>query len=137
MTHEPCLYHCFHNGKEVLFLCQVDDFAVGYQDDEVCKDIINMIDKEMTIDIKDLGIITRFNGLDVTQTKAFTKISNATYIQKIINEHPTMFDNYQPSNHPLPVNDDKTFIKTMETAKPPTSPDEQLKLQVSMQFNYR
>ena len=96
-----------------------------------------MIDKEMTIEIKDLGIITRFNELDVNQTKTFTKISNATYIQKTINEHPTMFNDYQPSNHPLPANDNKAFIRTMETATPPTSPDEQLKLQVSMQFNYR
>jgi hypothetical protein len=28
-VHEPCLYSCLINGQRVLFMCQVDDFAVA------------------------------------------------------------------------------------------------------------
>ena len=51
-THEPCLYTDMYKCKEILFLCQVDDFAVGCVDNEISKEIIAIIDKEMTIDIK-------------------------------------------------------------------------------------
>ena len=96
-----------------------------------------MIDNEMTIDIKDLGIISRFNGLDVSQTKLYTKISNSSYIRKIINKHPSMFRDYKPCNIPIPISDDKTFIRSLESAIPPSTPAEQTKLQVEMEFNYR
>ena len=136
-THEPCLHYGKHKGEEILFLRQVDDFAVGCKNDKICKEIIALIDKEMTIDIKDLGIITRFNGLDVHQSKYYTKISNATYIQKIINEHPDMFTNYLPHRVPIPVPDDKSFISTLEKAIPPSTEEEQRQLQLQMKFNYR
>ena len=54
-THEPCLYHGYYNGEEVLFIRQVDDFAVASKNEATCMAIIEAINKEMTIDIKDLG----------------------------------------------------------------------------------
>jgi hypothetical protein len=53
--HEPCLYQGTFQGKEVLFLRQVDDFVVGTTDESTAIAIINEIDKYMKIDIKDLG----------------------------------------------------------------------------------
>ena len=47
--HEPFLYHGYYDGKEVLFLQQVDDFAVECVDDKVCKSLIEKINHEMTI----------------------------------------------------------------------------------------
>ena len=136
-THEPCLYYGTHQGKEVLFLRQVDDFAVGCVDDNVCKDIINLIDQEMSIEIKDLGLISRFNGLDVTQSRHYVKISNEIYIDKIINEHPEMFENFVAHNVPIPAKDDKNFVKLLEQAVPPSTPEEQRQLQLKKRFNYR
>ena len=136
-THENCLYHGIHKGKEILFLRQVDDFAVGCSDDAICKEIIDLINQEMTIEIKDLGIITRFNGLDITQTSQYIKVSNATYIQKIINEHPSMFDGFLPHSIPIPNMEDKQYVRKLETATPPSSQEASLKLQVEMNFNYR
>ena len=37
--------------KKVLFLCQVDDFAVACSDEDTTKAIIAAINKEMTIKI--------------------------------------------------------------------------------------
>ena len=136
-THEPCLYYGTYKGKEILFLRQVDDFAVGCEDDEVSKEIISIIDAEMSIDIKDLGLITRFNGVDISQTRHYTKVSNATYIRKIINEHPTMFDDYHQHRLPIPVPDDRQFVKALEEAIPPATPNQQRELQLEMNFNYR
>ena len=136
-THEPCLYHGIYKGKEILFLRQVDDFAVGCTDDNLSKEIIDIIDTEMSIDIKDLGLVNRFNGVDITQTRDYVKISNATYINKIINEHPIMFRDYYPANVPIPASDDRNFAKMLETAVPPESPEQQRLLQVEMGFNYR
>ena len=136
-THENCLYYGIHKGKEILFLRQVDDFAVGCSDDSICKDIIRLIDNEMTIQIKDLGIVDRFNGLDIHQTDKFIKISNATYIKKIINEHPSMFEDFKPHTTPIPNMDDKTYVRMLENATPPSTPVDRSKLQLEMNFNYR
>ena len=79
-THEPCLYHGTHKGKEILFLRQVDDFAVAAESSEIATDVITTLDKYMTIKIKYLGRLTRYNGADVIQARHFIKINNPTYI---------------------------------------------------------
>jgi hypothetical protein len=51
-THEPCLYFSnnYNNtGKTVLFLRQVDNFAVACQDKEIAHDVISKINNKMTI----------------------------------------------------------------------------------------
>jgi hypothetical protein len=60
-THEPCLYFTRDyngTGKTVLFLQQVDDFAVACEDTDTAKLVIKQINEKMTIDVKDLGQIT-------------------------------------------------------------------------------
>lgn len=85
VSHEPNL--CYTNnykgtGKDVLFLHQVDDFAISCADDEVSKDCIQAINinSKIAISVKEVGIISHFNGIDVDQTQDFIKLSNATYI---------------------------------------------------------
>jgi len=93
-THEPNLYYTNNykgTGKEVLFLCQVDNFTISCADDDVSKDCIQAINSKMTIEIKELGIISRFNGIDVDQMQDYIKLSNATYIDKILKNHPWIF----------------------------------------------
>ena len=70
-----------------MFLQQVDDFAVASTSKEIAQDVITTIDKFMTIQIKNLGQIARYNGVGVVQTKYYIKLNNPTYIQKIIQEH--------------------------------------------------
>jgi hypothetical protein len=86
-THEQCLYFTNNynkTGKTVLFLRQVDDFAVACQDKETAHDIISKINDKMTIQVKELGMIDRFNGVDILQTKDYIKLYNRTYIEKIL-----------------------------------------------------
>jgi len=69
-THEPCLYYTrnYNNtGKTVLFLRQVDDFAVAAENKDIAKLVIKEIDEKMSIKVKELGLIECFNGVDIEQ----------------------------------------------------------------------
>lgn len=57
-THDPCLYYGKFKGKLVLFLQQVDAFAVATEDNETCQAVISAIDEKFSFDIKDLGQLT-------------------------------------------------------------------------------
>ena len=67
---------------------QVDDFCVSCEDRETAKHVIAATNAKMTIDVKELGLISRFNGVDVQQARNYIKLSNAVYINKIMKNHP-------------------------------------------------
>ena len=59
-THEPCLYSTsnYNNtGKKVLFLRQIDNFAVSCEDEATAQHVIKSINDKMSIDVKHLGKI--------------------------------------------------------------------------------
>ena len=127
-THEPCLYHGKFKGKDVLFLRQVDDFAVASASNAINKELIATINNELTIDIKDLGELTRYNGVDVTQSRHYIKLSNKTYFDKVAEEHAWLQLDHHISNKPLPLHSDKQFNHLLENAIPPSTESEQKKL---------
>jgi deoxyuridine 5'-triphosphate nucleotidohydrolase len=136
-SHEPCLYYGKFKGKDILFLRQVDDFAVASASETTAIDVIKEIDKYMSIEIKDLGQLERYNGVDIIQTKHYIKLNNPTYITKIINEHKWMVDDTNIANKPLPMTDDKQYITKMEKAELPKNAMEKSNLQIKMNYNYR
>ena len=136
-THEGCLYRGTYKNEEILFLRQVDDFAVAATNEQTATSLIHEIDSHMTIDIKDLGLLTRYNGVDICQSKYYVKLSNATYIEKLLEEHEWLLADDKTANLPLPVKNDTTFNQRLENAIPPSNPKEQTDLQSNMGFNYR
>jgi dUTP pyrophosphatase len=137
-THEPCLYRGTFKGKEVLFLRQVDDFAVACTDESVAIAVIDAIDAEMKIKIKDLGRLTRYNGVDITQSADYIKIHNETYINKIIEGHAWMkTEEHYTANKPIPMHSDNKYIHSLEEAIPPQTEEEKTRIQHKMGFNYR
>ena len=136
-THEGCLYKGKYKDEEILFLRQVDDFAVAAVNEQTAIDLIHDIDTYMTIDIKDLGRLNRYNGVDIPQTKDYIKISNETYINKLLEEHEWLLDDDEISNIPIPVKNETTFNQRMEHAIPPSDKSGQRQLQLDMGFNYR
>jgi deoxyuridine 5'-triphosphate nucleotidohydrolase len=139
-THEPCLYYTnnYNNtGKTVLFLRQVDDFAVSVQDVETAKQVIEDINSKMTINVKQLGQLERFNGMDVTQTKHYIKLSNKTYINKFLQRHEWIHTENRPMHQfPIPMNADNNYQKRLEQAPIPTEEEIQA-LEKEMGFGYR
>ena len=74
--HEPCLYYTntiFGSNKIALFFRQVDDFEIACEDKHTVETLIYVIDSKMTIKIKNLGILTRLNGINIVQNKQYRK----------------------------------------------------------------
>jgi hypothetical protein len=62
----------------------VDDFyLISAKTSQIADEVCQQIQSKMTNELnEDLGIIKRFNGMDVAQTKHYIKISCHTYIDK-------------------------------------------------------
>ena len=136
-THEPCIYRLPQDvfGEEVFLLRQVDDFALGCDSEETAEKIWKLIDQEMSAPLKREGLLKRFNGIDIEQTKDFIRVSCHTYISKILQKKP--FDLTCTSNKPTPMSPDNDFIRKLDTSVGPTNDADKQQLQQEMQFKYR
>ena len=67
------------NDGFVLVLRQVEDFAISGSSTEEYNQVKQTIQSQMTNELHGLGIIKRFNGLDIHQTKDYVKISCELY----------------------------------------------------------
>ena len=83
-THERCLYFKRVDDELILFLRQVDDFAIASRDKTLCLDTIQNIGDHLIVPLHQLGIIHKFNGVDILQTRHYVTISCESYIDKII-----------------------------------------------------
>jgi len=91
----------------------------------------------MTIEVKELGLISHFNGIDVDQTRDYIKLSNAMYIDKILRNHPWILeDPHPPATFPIPIRSDTTYTRSLEEADPLSEPD-RLALETKLGFSYR
>ena len=118
-------------------LQQVDNFVVATKNKSTVISLINEIDLYMTIHIKDLGLLTRYNGVDITQSKYYVKLSNETYINELLAEHKWLINDNMISNIPLPIKNVTTFNQQMEQAVEPMEEKEIQDLQLQMGFNCR
>jgi hypothetical protein len=138
-THEPNLYYTTNyngTGKRVVFLRQVDDFAIACQDKETATEVISNIDSKMSIKIKELGLIERYNGVDVLQSRNYIKIYNKTYINKIKSNHPWLEHQTPLSEFPVPMNSDPKYHKELEQYTPLTDVERHA-LEKEVGFGYR
>jgi hypothetical protein len=67
-VHEPCLYLGNINEQRVLFMRQVDNFAIAAPDATTSDILMDMIDDRLKIPIKRQGYLDMYNGVDVHQT---------------------------------------------------------------------
>ena len=121
-THEKCLYFTDNYNsinKQVIFLCQVDDFAIACKDQELAKQVIKDINNKMAISVKELGLIKQYNGVDIEQTREYVKIHNTTYINKLLAQHSWLAEDEAPTHtHMLPMSLDNKYQKRLEQAEP-------------------
>mmetsp|Transcript_23363 Transcript_23363/g.33516 ORF Transcript_23363/g.33516 Transcript_23363/m.33516 type:complete len:1554 (+) Transcript_23363:3270-7931(+) len=134
--HEPCLYRATVNGELVFFLRQVDDFSVAAKEAQTCSDIIAYINSKMSMDVKDLGTITRFNGMDIHQTRYYVKITCERYIRKMLQHHNWLTEE-PTTNLPIPLPSDNEFAKRLDHAPVPENEAERAQLRQAMGFGYR
>ena len=74
-THERCIYQTKIKNQQVLFLRQVDDFAVASKAPSKAKAVIAQIGAIIQIPLNHLCMIAKFNGIDVLQTWSHMKIT--------------------------------------------------------------
>ena len=136
-THEPCLYSGIIDGKRVLLLRQVDDFAVGATDAKTCDLVFDRMDKHLKIPLKRLGLVSMYNGVNIEQTKHYIKISCESYIEKICAKH---LDSWMriftmPTIGPTPLPTTSGFMKSFLTAE--GVQEGQKELESRMRLSYR
>ena len=110
------MYHPNYKGEEVYFIRQVDDFAISCKSKHLADEIIALIDQHMTITVKPLGVITRFNGVDVHQTQHYIKVNNATYLKKILADKKCT--DAPTHNLPLSMSKDSNYNMEIKSAAP-------------------
>jgi Reverse transcriptase (RNA-dependent DNA polymerase) len=135
-THEPCLYFQHHPQHGlIMVLRQVDDFMISAKTKEIALEVRKQIQSHMQNELNDLGVIKRFNGMDIHQTRHYIKLSCEKYIDRIIEHHG--WQNEKHANKPIPMRNESTFLATLELTDGPSELKEQQALEKQMGFKYR
>ena len=138
-VHEPCLYSGTVDGKRVIFMRQVDDFAIAAPDERTSDILLDMIDEKLSIPLKRQGLLDMYNGIDILQTKDYIKIDVHTYIQKFCSKYEDTWLSKVPltENRPTPLPTDPHWIKKFNSAIGPSEFKAQQELATKMQIKYK
>jgi hypothetical protein len=138
-AHEPCLYSGTINSQWVLFMRQVDDFAIAAPDAQTSDILMDMIDDRLKIPIKRQGYLDMYNGIDILQTRYYIKINLKTFINKIFEPSLAtwMKTAYPSPARSTPLPSDPTWLKKFNVAVGDPDTKIQAQLAKTMQLNYR
>ena len=137
-VHEPCLYSGTINGHRVLFMRQVDDFAVATPSEDIANHVFDLLDEKLSIPLKQQGLLTLFNGIDILQTRDFVKLSCTTYIDKISGPYlDTWMRTYLLKDRPTPLPSTKSFMNSLLSAVGDSETTRIKALEKQMGFSYR
>jgi hypothetical protein len=133
------LYQGKVRGERSIFKRQVDDFAIATANEETAHYFLDMLDDELTMPMKRLGLITLFNRVDVLQSRYFVKISRETYLDKVSKRHLEnwMNDMKIMTHRPLPMPSTDTFVKSFGSAIGDPNESVQKALEKEYKFAYR
>ena len=109
--HEPCLYSGVINGKRIIFMRQVDDFAIAAPDAHTADLLLDMLDDKLSIPIKRQGHLDMYNGVDILQTHHYIRLSCTSFIDKISEKYLStwMKHMYALSTRPTPFPTDSNW----------------------------
>lgn len=77
--HKPCLYNSITNGDPIFLPSQVDNYTVAAPNTNAANACFVMIQKGLNQPMKRLGILTVFNGINVSQGNRFIKLPFETF----------------------------------------------------------
>ncbi len=81
------------DGKRVVCMRQVDDFAIAAPNQQTADILLDMLDEKLTMPIKRQGLLDMFNGVNVVQKKNYVKIDCHTYIDKFCSKYLNLWLN--------------------------------------------
>ncbi len=136
--HEPCIYSGLILGKWVLFMRQVNNFAILAPSQWIANHLLDLIDDKLSIPMKHQGLVTLYNGLDILQTRDYTKVLCEMYINWISNIHLDhgWMKSYLISDCPTPLPTTPQFMKALQTEEGDLDPVAQWTLEKKMGFSY-
>jgi hypothetical protein len=85
--HEPCLYFGIIAGQHVVFMRQVDNFAIVAPNKKTSDILPDLIDEKLSIPLKRQGLLNMFNSINVFQMQDFIKIDCHTHINKFCKKY--------------------------------------------------
>jgi hypothetical protein len=114
--HEPCIYSGLILGERILFMRQVNNFAISAPSQQIANHLLDLIDNKLSIPMKCQGLVMLYNGLDILQTRDYIKVSCKTYINRISNIHLTRgwMKSYLLSGRPTPLPRTPQFMKALQ-----------------------
>jgi hypothetical protein len=138
-VHEPCLYSGTVDGKQIVFMRQVDNFAIAAPDERTSDILLDMIDEKQSNPLKRKGLLDMYNGIDILQTKDYIKIDVHSYIQKFCSKYEDTWLSKVPltKNCPTPLPTDPNWIKKFNSAIGPSEFKAQQELATKMQIKYK
>ena len=138
MVHEPCLYTGMINNNWVIFMCQVDDFAIAAIDAPTVDILTDMLDDHLQIPIKRQGHLDMSNGVNIHQTRDYIKLTCTTFIDKISEKYLAtwMQQMYTANSRPTPFPSDANWWHDFNVAIGDPDPKEHATLAKSMQLSY-
>jgi hypothetical protein len=85
-THEKCIYvkRDPHTNDLQLLLCQVDNFLVATKDQATSMEMIKQVGSFLPVPLNNFGLIKKFSGVNIMQTKWFVKGSCKDYLTSIV-----------------------------------------------------
>jgi hypothetical protein len=101
-TQERNLYTGTFNDEPILICRMVDDFSVAAPSAATTEAFIAFIASK-GITIRDDGVMTKFNGVDVLQTRDYVKLSCASFIDRMLLSHGWETPGIRESDNPHPI----------------------------------
>jgi hypothetical protein len=137
-TQERNLYIGTFNDEPILICRMVDDFSVAAPSAATTEAFIAFIASK-GITIRDDGLLTKFNGVDLLQTRDYVKLSCTSFIERMLLSHGWEIPGAQEtdSSHSIPMSPDHR--DTLQRADPGPidgTPAHKL-LEKEMRFSYR
>ena len=98
-----------------------------------------MLDSALSIPLKQMGLVTLFNGMDITQTRHYVKIHCTTYIKHICEKYLSdwMTDAKVGADRPLPLPFKESLLKEVTDTIGDADPKTQFALKDKHHVGYR
>eukprot|EP00970_Alexandrium_tamarense_P010352 scaffold2093_cov141-Alexandrium_tamarense.AAC.5 len=99
----------------------------------------DMLDSALSIPLKRMGLVTLFNGMDITQTQHYVKIHCTTYINRICEKYRSdwMTDAKVSADRPLPLPSKESFLKEFTNTIGDADPKTQSAMKDKHHVGYR
>ena len=109
-THARCLYWARLDDGDVLFLRQVDDFAVGATHRHLYDSVCYALDGCLLEPMKRQDVLSHYNRINIVQGRHHITIHCGSYIAKVVDAHGWLNMAQSPATrHQLPMDSDNSF----------------------------